>query len=76
MVGSGRGSPCSLDLTCILRVHMRWIVAKLDEDRDGHPKLEPLHDIGRGLSRHRMNHVASQDHTLTGSCGHKLGLLS
>lgn len=55
---------------------MWGVVAKLDEDRDGHPKLEPLHNIGRGLSCHGVDHIASQDHALTGSCCHKLGLLS
>lgn len=63
-------------LTCILRVHVWGIVAKLDEDRDGDPKLEPLYNIGRGLSRHWMDDVASQDNTLTGSSSHKLGFLS
>lgn len=63
-------------LTCILRIHVGWVVAKLDEDRDGHPKLEPLHDIGRGLARHGVNHVASQDDALAGSRGHKLRFLS
>lgn len=71
-----QAAPCSPELTCILRVHMRGIVAKLDEDRDGHPKLEPLHDIGWGLSRHWVNHIASQDHALTGSRSNKLRLLS
>lgn len=66
----------SPELTCILRVHVGWVVAKLDEDRDGHPELEPLHDIGRGLSSHWVDHVASQNHALTSSRRHKLGLLS
>lgn len=72
----GRAAPLGPGLTCILRVHVRGIVAKLDKDRDGHPKLEPLHNIGRGLSCHWVDHIASQDHTLAGPCGHKLGLLS
>jgi hypothetical protein len=55
---------------------MGGIVAKLDEDRDGDPKLEPLYDIGWRLSRHWVDHVASQNNSLTSSCSHKLGLLS
>lgn len=55
---------------------MGWVVAKLDEDRDGHPELEPLHDIGWGLSSHRVDHVASQNYALTSSRRHELGLLS
>lgn len=64
------------DRTCILRVHVGWVVAKLDEDRDGHPELEPLHNIGRGLPGHGVDHVASQNHGLASSRRHKLGLLS
>jgi hypothetical protein len=69
-------SSCRPQLTCILRVHMWGIVAKLDEDRDGDPKLEPLYNIGWGLSCHWVDYVASQNHTFAGSSSHKLGFLS
>lgn len=73
----GRGrQPLHPHFTCILRVHMGRVVAKFDEDRDGDPKLEPLYHVGWGLSRHRVDHVASQDHALASSSSHKLRFLS
>lgn len=62
-------------LTGILRVDMGRVKPKLDEDGDGDAKLEPLHDIGRGLPRQRVDHVASQDHALASASGHEFGLL-
>lgn len=71
--------PCRIPLatptlTSIFRVDMGRVKPKLDEDGDGDAELEPLHDIGRGLPRERVDHVASQDHALASASGHKLGL--
>lgn len=61
-------------LTCVFRVHMRRVEAKVDEKGDGHSILEPLHHIG--LAVQGVGHVASQDDVLSCTCRHKLGLLS
>lgn len=67
--------PTPPGLTGILRVDMGRVKPKLDEDGYGDAELEPLHDIGRGLPRERVDHVASQDHALASASGHELGLL-
>lgn len=54
---------------------MGRVKPKLDEDGDGDAELEPLHHIGRRLSRQRVDDVASQDHALASASGHKLGFL-
>lgn len=53
---------------------MRRVEAKVDEERDGHSILEPLHHIG--LAVQGVGHVASQDDVLSCTGRHKLGLLS
>lgn len=65
---------CNHYLTSIFRVHMRRVEAKVDEERDGHAILEPLHHIG--LAVQGMGNVASQDDVFSCTCCHKLGLLS
>lgn len=65
---------CNHYLTSIFRVHMRRVEAKVDEERDGHSILEPLHHIG--LAVQGMGNVASQDDVFSCTCCHKLGLLS
>lgn len=67
--------PMAQRLTCILWVHMGRVKPKLDEDGNGDSEFEPLHHIGRGLPGQRMDHVASQDHALASTSGHKLGFL-
>lgn len=61
-------------LTGILWVHVRGVEAKVDEERNGHSILKPLHHIR--LSVQGVGHVASQDDALSCACRHKLGLLS
>lgn len=55
---------------------MGRIVAELDEDGNRHPELEPLDNIGRWLACHRVDDVASQNHSLTSTGSHKLWLLT
>ena len=53
---------------------MRRGEAEVNEEGDGHAKLEPLHHVG--LAIQRVGHIASQDDILSSAHRHKLGLLS
>lgn len=65
-----------IGLTCIFRIHMRRIEAEVDEKRDRHTELEPLHHIGGLLAVEGVAHITSQNYALSCTGRHKLGLLS
>lgn len=66
----------SVHLTSVLWIHMRRVEAEVDEERNRHSKLEPLHHIGGLLSIQGRGHVTPQDHALSSACRYKPGLLS
>lgn len=45
------------ELTGVLGVHVRRVEAEVDEEGDGHSKLEPLHHVG--LAVEWVSHVTS-----------------
>lgn len=63
-------------LTSVLWVHMGRVEAEVDEERNRHSELEPLHHVGGLLAIQGRGHVAPQDHALSGARRHKPRLLS
>lgn len=63
-----------VELTGVLRVHMRRVESEVNEEGDGHSELEPLHHVG--LPVERVGHVTSQNHGVPSTGSHKLGFLS